>query len=477
MDAEPRVRRPNHERGPRGSSVHLFAIAFFTIAGVTPHIIGEDKVRLRGTILDSADGQPVPARLYIESKEHQWFLAESVGGVAVPYEKKRSSESIEIHTSLSAAPFEASLPPGTYTISAERGKEYHTAIQTITLTDTPIQATLFLRRWVDMGKKGWFSGETHIHRTVKDLRTLVLCEDLNVALPLTAWVTDSEDTPFRNNRNPELIPAARLISIDKTHVIWPLNTEYEIFSVKKKRHVLGALFVLNQKTTLDIPAVPIGPVVAEARKQGALLDIDKHNWPWAMMLVPAAKVDLYQLTNNHLWRTNFHYGEWYAEYIPDYMNIERGQAGCTERGWIDFGLQTYYALLNCGFDLKPSAGTASGVHPVPVGFGRVYVKLDSPFTYQSWIKGLGEGRSFVTTGPMLEVTFNKKDPGTRIQMGEKENAKVQVQGNVQSLDPLKSIEIIVNGEIAKTIPTSSDRGSDGVYVTEFDETVPIVTTS
>ena len=43
--------------------------------------------------------------------------------------------------------------------------------------------------------------------------------------------------------------------------------------------------------------------------------------------------------------------------------------------------------------IKPSAGTASGVHPVPLGFGRVYVKLSGPFRYESWINGLRDGRS------------------------------------------------------------------------------------
>ena len=58
------------------------------------------------------------------------------------------------------------------------------------------------------------------------------------------------------------------------------------------------------------------------------------------------------------------------------MKVERDARGFTERGWIEFGFQNYYALLDCGFRIRPTAGTASGVHPVPLGFGRVYVHLD-----------------------------------------------------------------------------------------------------
>ena len=88
---------------------------------------------------------------------------------------------------------------------------------------------------------------------------------------------------------------------------------------------------------------------------------------------------------------------------PDGWNIETDADGFTEWGWIDFGFKSYYALLNCGFKLRPTAGTASGVHPVPLGYGRVYVECPDGFSYDTWMKNLNAGRSFVTTGPMLFV--------------------------------------------------------------------------
>lgn len=80
------------------------------------------------------------------------------------------------------------------------------------------------------------------------------------------------------------------------------------------------------------------------------------------------------------------------------MKIELGSKGLTESGWIDYGFQNYYALLNCGFRLRPTAGTASGVHPVPLGFGRVYVNLPDGFSYDSWMESLGAGRTFGNPG-------------------------------------------------------------------------------
>ncbi|MCB1124194.1 MAG: CehA/McbA family metallohydrolase, partial [Verrucomicrobiae bacterium] len=280
------------------------------------------------------------------------------------------------------------------------------------------------------------SGETHVHRTVKELPTLMLAEDLNVAFPLTAWVTDTRDTPALNSKNPDPVPPPKLIEVDRTHVIWPVNTEYEIFTVNGNRHTLGAVFILNHTNPLQMSAPPVSPIAAEARRQGAILELDKHNWPWSMMLVPVMKVGLFELSNNHLWRTKFQFQTWYPEYAGEYMDIEMDEVGFTEPGWVDFGFKNYYALLNSGFDMKPTAGTASGVHPVPLGFGRVYVKIDGRFTYEKWLDGLLAGRSFVTTGPMLETEFKRN-----------ENA-VTVSGVYAFDHPyfFFSVELIVNGK-------------------------------
>ena len=85
------------------------------------------------------------------------------------------------------------------------------------------------------------------------------------------------------------------------------------------------------------------------------------------------------------------------------MQVDSDERGMTELGWLQFGFQNYYALLNCGFRLQPTAGTASGVHPVPLGFSRVYVQLAGEFSGDKWLQGLKAGRSFVTTGPMVFV--------------------------------------------------------------------------
>jgi hypothetical protein len=154
------------------------------------------------------------------------------------------------------------------------------------------------------------------------------------------------------------------------------------------------------------------------------------------------------------------------------MKLETNDEGFTEWGWIDFGLQTYYALLNCGFRLRPSAGTASGVHPVPLGFSRVYVHLPDGFSYANWMRGLDAGRSFVTTGPMLLAQVNGQGPGSRL-IASPNTATHRVHGSAESAVPLDRVEIVVNGRVAATIQPRNAPTASGGYSSEFDESVPL----
>ena len=412
---------------------------------------------LNGVVLDAETKLPLAARVYIQNSNGKFFHVTSEG-TAIPYRKVRQPNSIEVHTTISARPFQAEQPAGNYTVTVERGKEYLRSVQKVSLRDNqPTSIKIPLRRWTNMAAKGWYSGETHVHRKVEELPTIQLAEDINVAFPLTAWVTDSAQTPATHNKNPDAVPPAKLFRIDRTHVFWPVNTEYEIFSINRKRHTLGAAFILNHKKQFTLPAPPVVPIAKEARAQGGILELDKHNWPWSMMLVPQMNVELFELANNHMWRTEFLYNDWYPEYVADFMNVETRDGKFTERGWIQFGFENYYALLNCGFRMQPTAGTASGVHPVPFGFGRVYVHIDGNFTYRKWLEGLLSGRSFVTTGPMLMATATRGSDNT-----------VTFSGDYESSTKPTSLEVLVNGRVAKSIKLKGKSSDTGTYQTEFN---------
>jgi hypothetical protein len=442
---------------PCRSSLGLIAIAMIGIPATAA-----DGTVVRGEVTDAATGKPIPCRIHIEGENGSWHFpkSESKAGAAVEYRKERpgNPRSVEMHTTLSAHPFVATLPPGNYTFTVERGKEYLPESRQITVGKDPIDVRFRLRRWIDMAASGWYSGETHVHRPLEELPALVLAEDLNVVFPLSYWVTEAFVSPKTARKGLDV--DARAIAVDRTHVIYPLNTEYEIFTVGKERHTLGAFFALNHQTVLDAGVPPVRAIAERVRKEGGLIELDKHNWPWSMAIVPIAKVDLFELANNHVWRTHFGFPA-FGEAAPDYMKIERDKYGFTEWGWLDYGFQNYYALLNCGFRLRPTAGTASGVHPVPLGFGRVYVHCPDGFSYDAWLRGLDRGESFVTTGPLLFVQVNGRKPGSTLSAEGK--ADYRALGEVASERPLDRIEVVVNGEVVRTLKPENQKRDEGGY--------------
>ena len=425
--------------------------------------------RLTCRVVDAETGDMLPCRVYVESPEGQVHFVKSADprGSAVIYGIARSSDSIERHTTVSAHPFFVDVPAGKYSITVERGKEYRPATVTVIVRDEAIEQVIHLKRWINMAQRGWYSGETHVHRSLEELPNVVLAEDLNVALPLSYWVRDAYTAPGSGRHS--AAATGELISVDESHVIWPMNTEYELFTVNGKRHTLGAVFVLNHKQPLAPAAPPVAPIAQAARKQDALLDLDKHSWPWSMMLVPIMDVDLFELSNNHVWRTNFFFSQWTLDLLPQAWDVETDADGFTEWGWIDFGFKTYYALLNCGFRMRPTAGTASGVHPVPLGYGRVYVHLPDGFNYDDWMAGLDAGRSFVTTGPMLLAEFDGQPPGTSLDIGK--TASIRVKGSAYSNRPLTRVEIVMNGKVIRVVSAENRQSADGGLESRFDERV------
>ena len=434
-----------------------------------------------GTIVDAATGEPIAARVYLQADSERWHFpqSKSTTETAVVYQREYpATNSVEMHTALPAAPFEVKLPRGKYTLTIERGKEYVPLTKSLTIDDKPLDCgDLRLSRFVHLAQQGWYSADTHVHRKLGEMPVVVQAEDLNIAFPLTYWVTTAESIPTsQGNRAEGWTKPAEPLKVTSENWLYPLNTEYEIFSVGGKQHTLGAFVAIGHQRPLDVASPPVAAIAERIHREGGLIDLEKHSWPWSVLLVPVMKPDLFELANNHCWRTEFGFAQWTIEAAPEYMQLERDDRGLTEWGWIDFGFKTYYALLNCGFKLAPTAGTAAGVHPVPTGFGRVYVHTNEDrFDYDHFLAALQAGRSFVTTGPLLLAEIDGHKPGHTFAEPATGGMRT-VRGTVHSLAPLNRIEIIVNGRIAETIrdPEAKSRevGGSQAYETRFETPVP-----
>jgi hypothetical protein len=102
---------------------------------------------------------------------------------------------------------------------------------------------------------------------------------------------------------------------------------------------------------------------------------------------------------------------------------------------------------------------------VPLGFSRVYVHLDEPFTFDAWMRGLAASRSFVTTGPMLIAKAEGQWPGSTFQVANAKDYRLNCA--VQSEQPLESIELVVNGVVTERFNPQNKKMVAGAFATEI----------
>jgi hypothetical protein len=174
------------------------------------------------------------------------------------------------------------------------------------------------------------------------------------------------------------------------------------------------------------------------------IDAEKPFWWDVPVWVAAGQVDSIGIANNHMCRDKMYESEaWGKPRVT-----ERYPAPLGNGYWSQ---DIYYHLLNCGLRIPPSAGSASGVLPNPVGYNRVYVQVGKELSWEKWWEGLRAGRSFVTNGPLLHVTANGEMPGHVFTAAEGKEVKVELKGELTTRDKIRFVEIVRDGEVVKRV--------------------------
>jgi hypothetical protein len=198
---------------------------------------------------------------------------------------------------------------------------------------------------------------------------------------------------------------------------------------------------------LEYPLVDFGRAVQRA---AGVSDSEKATSLELPVLAALGACQTVGLANNHLWRSGSYSGAWGA--WPGRMLGEYPQ---TCGGFVRAGFDMYSALLNAGFPMKLSAGSATGVHPVPPGWSRVYVRTGGRLTPRAWSEALRAGRSFVTSGPMLFLTVNGMQPGDELR-GGRFPLSLDITVEMASITPASSAEVVMNGA-THVVALSPDR--------------------
>jgi hypothetical protein len=333
------------------------------------------------------------------------------------------------------------LPDGEYRAVAERGPEYDALERSVRFLGGAERGCRFnFRRLVDLSKEGWWSGDLHVHRPLKDVELLMRAEDLHVAPVITWWNK-------RDLWKDKEIPATTVTRFDHDRF-------YEVMAGEDEREGGALMYYRLPKplaigdSTREYPS-PVTYLLEAKKTPGVHVDIEKPFWWDTPTWLATGKIDTVGIAVNHMCRSVMMEKEAWGKPRPE----ERLPAPLGVGYWVQ---EIYYHVLNCGLRVAPSAGSASGVLPNPVGYNRVYVHLDGELTYEKWFEGLRAGRSFVTNGPLLRVTANGKLPGEVFRADKA--ISIELAARLDGRDPVEAFEIVRDGKVERTVPVKDALG-------------------
>ncbi len=124
-------------------------------------------------------------------------------------------------------------------------------------------------------------------------------------------------------------------------------------------------------------------------------------------------------------------------------------------------LADWYHILNIGYRFPCVAGSD---YPAcrKLGDCLTYVHAKDRPDFAAWLEAVAQGRSFVTSGPMLLLEVDGEPPGGTIhKVGtgpHRVHARVRVACEVA---PIHAVQIIVNGKVVheQAIPARQSRGA------------------
>ena len=441
-----------HEKSERfvptaGKIVWFGALSL--VLGAALNSVAPDTSTLELAIIDEL-GRTVPARVEIVTADGENHIAEDAlwaGGdcrTATVYgdilEDVLKKQSLEVKNPFSKTTQFYSdgrsiirLPAGMAKIRVFKGPEYKLATSEIEMPEgKTLQHTIELSRLANMPQRGWYSSDDHLHiaRPTKEIdpyiSKVMQAEDIHVANLLQMGRESTFETTPQYAHGPQS---------------WYREGNYILATGQEnpRSHFLGHTITLGAKEPLNNletyliyrllwqKAVEQGAINGFAHL-GTLANLGSH--AGLPLVLPHG--------------------------LMHFMEILQGNRP---------GYATWYDVLNLGFRVTPTAGTDYPCLPSLPGHERFYTRVDGPFDYQSWLDAVRQGRTFVTTGPLLDFTVNGQEIGSEITVDEATTVLIETTVRFDpAKDEILGLELVQNGNVVRSFPRIADTGEMHVKI-------------
>ena len=276
-----------------------------------------------------------------------------------------------------------------------------------------------LRRWINLAKMNWFSGDHHVHAAgcahyesptegvkPEDMWRHILGEDLDVGCVLSwgpCWYAQKQ---FFEGKIHPLSTPEYLMRYDVEVSGFPSSHAGHLCLLRLKEDDYPGTTRIEEWPSWDLPVLKWG------KSQGGVVGFSHSGWG---LKISDDKLPSYEVPPFDGIGAN--------EYIVDVVHdaVDFISSVDTPAPW---ELNIWYHTLNCGYRAKISGETDFPcIYGERVGLGRVYVKLaDGQLDFDRWCEGIKQGRSYVSDGRSHLIDFQVNDVARR-RVGQRAEAR------------------------------------------------------
>jgi hypothetical protein len=405
--------------------------------------------------IDSRDdsGRALPVRVSVVASDQRAYAPDDAW-MHADDSFDRSVQAIETHYFHCAGACAVSLPAGPAKVTVRRGFRYTPRELTVRIDPgrpARLAPSLELNALPD-GFGQWLSADLHVHmnygghyrNTPEHLKQQARAEDLDVVHDLI--VNKEERVPdiayFRTGVDPAGGDDVLLLHEQEYH------TSYwgHLGLLHLGDHYVLPDFASYRHTAFASP-YPYNGVIADiVHGQSGLVG---YVHPYDVEVVPEKDASL-----THGLPADVAHGK------VDYLEV---------MGFSDHRITAgvWYRLLNLGFRLPAGAGTDAMANYAslrgPVGLVRVFLDTQGTRSAAALREALKNGRGFVSNGPLLGLVVGDARPGGTVQPDKAGALPARIA--VRSPVAVDHLELVVNGQVARTFKLSGDRRSLDWYGT------------
>ena len=316
--------------------------------------------------------------------------------------------------------FQVDLPVGAVDVEVVKGFDHRPVRTTFDVEPATRDLSIALDRPIDLRSAGWRTSDSHVHFLAPSTALLqAAAEDVSFVHLLATQIGDEfisvPDLPFGSQSD----------SSGRHSVI--VGTE-------NRQNMLGHLALLGASR-------PVAPFASGGAPEGRIGQaITELLGDWADQCHAAGGLVV-----------GAHFPLPFAEIAADIVagQIDALEMQCFAPGLDNPSITEWYRFLNCGYRLPVLGGTDKMSAGVPLGAVRTYARLDPDAepTFEAWAAAVRAGRTFATSGPIIEMIVDDLEPGAVLGLPAS-GGRLPVQVRARAAQPvISAVELVVNGRV------------------------------